>query len=193
MLSAMQGARSQHGHVLMEVMISVVILAVGLLGVAKLQASTRQLEMEAYQRAQAMIILQDMVARLTANGQAATCYAITTSASSPYLGTGGNPPGACGSGTISQSAKAVLDLNAWHQMLIGATEVDAGVNTGAMLGARGCISYNAATDQYTVTVVWQGLVQSAAPSAGLGCGMGQYTDDTQRRAVSAVVRIPTMT
>jgi type IV pilus assembly protein PilV len=176
----------------MEVMISVVILAVGLLGVAKLQASTRQLEMEAYQRAQAMIILQDMVARITANGQAASCYAITTGASSPYVGHGGNPPGACGNGTISQSAKAVTDLTAWHQMLIGAGEVDGGVNTGAMIGARGCISYDGGSDTYTVTVVWQGLMQTAAPSAGLGCGTGTYGDDSQRRAVSAVVRIPTL-
>ena len=181
------------GHVLIEVMASILILAVGLLGVAKLQASTRQLEMESYQRAQAIILLQDMVARLSSNnGNAAPCYAFTTGASSPYLGHGGNPPVGCGNGTISQTNKAAADLAAWHSMLLGAGEQDGGANTGAMIGARGCVNFNAATNDYTITVVWQGLVQTAAPSAGLGCAAGMFGDESQRRAVSAVVFIPNL-
>lgn len=183
----------QCGHVLMEVLISIVILAVGLLGVAKLQASTRQLEMEAYQRAQAMILLQDMVSRLSANSKAAACYAFTTGGDSPYVGNTGAPPAGCGFGTVTQSAKADADLAAWHQLLIGAAEIDGGANAGAMLGARGCVSYDAAADTYMVTVVWQGLVQTAAPSAGLSCANGLYGDESQRRAVSALVRIPPLT
>jgi len=181
------------GYVLLEVLISIIILAVGLLGVAKLQASTRQLEMESYQRAQAVILLQDMVARISANRASASCYAITDpAAGAPYLGTGAAAPTNCasGAGKALQQATAVADLAAWQALLVGSAEQDANSNTniGAMIGARGCVSYDAAADLYVVTVAWQGMVESAAPP-GLNCAANTYGTETQRRAVSAVVRI----
>lgn len=184
--------RDARGVVLFEVMISIVILAVGLLGLAKLQASTRQIEMESYQRAQAVILLQDMVGRLSANNKAAACYALTNPASgAPYLGYGGALPGNCGIGTIAQQTTALNDLTQWHQMLAGAAEADGAVQIGAMIGARGCIAFDAATNVYVVTVAWQGLFESSAPP-GLTCATGQYGSEPRRRAVSAVVRIATL-
>lgn len=184
--------RATRGVVLLEVMISIVILAVGLLGLAKLQASTRQIEMESYQRAQAVILLQDMVGRLSANNKAAACYALTDAASgAPFLGYGGALPANCGIGTIAQQTTANNDLNQWHQMLAGAAETDGDVQIGAMIGARGCIAFDAATNVYVVTVAWQGLFESSAPP-GLTCAAGQYGSEPRRRAVSAVVRIATL-
>lgn len=185
--------RDARGVVLLEVMIAIVILAVGLLGLAKLQASTRQIEMESYQRAQAVILLQDMVGRLSSNNKAAACYAITDAASgAPYVGDGGAPPANCGIGTLAQQTTALSDLNQWHQLLAGAAETDDGVQTGAMIGARGCIAYDAAANVYVVTVAWQGLLESSAP-AGLTCAAGLYGSEPRRRAVSAVIRIATLT
>lgn len=185
----MHGTR---GVVLLEVMISIVILAVGLLGLAKLQASTRQIEMESYQRTQAVILLQDMVGRLSANNKAAACYAFTDPASgAPYLGYGGTLPSNCGIGTIAQQSTALNDLTQWHQLLAGAAETDAGIQIGAMIGARGCIAFDAATNVYVITVAWQGLLESSAP-LGLTCATGLYGSEPRRRAVSAVVRIATL-
>lgn len=184
--------RAARGVVLFEVMISIVILAVGLLGLAKLQASTRQIEMESYQRAQAVILLQDMVGRLSANNKAAACYALTDLASgAPYLGYGGALPANCGIGTITQQNTAINDLTQWHQLLAGTAETDGGVQVGAMIGARGCIAFDAATNVYIVTVAWQGLLESSAPP-GLTCAAGLYGSEPRRRAVSAVVRIATL-
>lgn len=184
--------RRERGVILLEVMIAIVILAVGLLGLAKLQASTRQIEMESYQRSQAVILLQDMVGRLSSNSKAAACYALTDPASgAPYLGSGGTLPANCGIGTVAQQTTALNDLTQWHQMLAGAAETDGEVQTGAMIGARGCIAFDAATNVYVVTVAWQGMLESSAP-AGLTCAAGLYGSEPRRRAVSAIVRIATL-
>jgi type IV pilus assembly protein PilV len=190
---------SGRGFVLLEVLISIVILSVGLLGLAKLQGSTRQLQMESYQRAQAVVLLQDMVSRLSANSKAAGCYAISDITSgAPYLGSGGTVPTTCaaGTGTSAQQATATQDLTDWNDLLQGASEqetsgVNAGKMQGAMIDARGCVSYDATNNVYIVTVVWQGLMTTTAP-AKLNCGISTYPDDKARRAVSAVVLIPTL-
>jgi type IV pilus assembly protein PilV len=56
---------------MIEVLVSVVILLIALLGTAGLIARSGQSEMESYQRAQALTLLKDMVARINANRQAA--------------------------------------------------------------------------------------------------------------------------
>lgn len=179
----------ERGVVLFEVMLAIVILAVGLLGLAKLQASTRQLEMEAYQRSQAVILLQDMAGRLASNIEAAACYAITAADSgAPYFGYGATAPTSCGIGSSTQQTTAVRDMTQWHELLSGASETDDGVQVGAMIGARGCIAFNAVSNTYEITVVWQGLLESSAPP-GLNCATGLYGSEERRRAVSAFVRI----
>lgn len=192
---------SQRGFTLIEVLVAIVVLSIGLLGMAKLQVSSRQYEMESYQRAQAVILLQDMVNRLNANRSAASCYAITTdnTAGSPWLGTGYSGPPACTTGTTAQQTRAVNDMTEWNTLLNGQSEtITSGgstSNVGAMIGARGCVYYDSVNDQYIVTVAWQGLVHTSAPS-GLNCGKNQYggsSNDDSRRAISAVVKLATLT
>lgn len=186
---------STRGFVLLEVLISILILAFGLLGLAKLQASTRQLEMESYQRAQAVVLLQDMVSRLSANMKAAGCYAISDiNTGAPFLGTGATAPTTCaaGSGTTAQQQTAAQDLADWNNMLLGSSELGSSGKEGAMIGARGCVSYDSLNNVYVVAVVWQGLMATAPPK-GLSCATGQYQPtDNSRRAVSAVVRVATL-
>jgi type IV pilus assembly protein PilV len=86
----------------------------------------------------------------------------------------------------------------WNNLLLGSAEVEvsSGTNVGAMIGARGCVNYDATTEVagvagtgvYTVSVVWQGLASTFA--SGNTCGQGLYdAADTQRRVVTATVRI----
>jgi type IV pilus assembly protein PilV len=58
------------------------------------------------------------------------------------------------------------------------------------LGARGCISFDAATSTYTVSVAWQGMAATVAP--GIACGNDAYGQETQRRAVSVTFRPATL-
>ena len=186
--------QAQKGFTLIEALIAMVVLAIGLLGVAKLQSSTRQFEMESYQRAQAVILLQDMAGRLAANRAAAQCYAVTTNttAGSPWVGTGYSSTPACTVGTINQQNTAVADLTEWDRQLKGASETAGGTSVGAMIGARGCITYDATNDYYLISIAWQGLMQTGVP-AGLTCAKDQFGQDTQRRVVSTIVRFGVLT
>lgn len=184
---------AERGVVMLEVLISMIILAIGLLGLAKLQASTRQLEMESYQRAQAMVLLDNIVNRMGTNKVSISCYVTTNLATgTPWVGqTDGQLPASCAIGTATQQQSANNDLAQWQNLLNGSAESNGGNSAGAMIGARGCIAYDAANNQYIVTVVWQGLMETAVPNTN--CAQGLFGNDAQRRAVSATVRLATLT
>ncbi len=182
----------QAGVAMMESLMAMTILLVGLLGVVGLQAKTQTSHFEAYQRAQAMLLLDDMVNRIRANRYAADCYAVTGTGGVPYLGSNGtghrgNTDCTAIVGTTQTRAIAERGMADWNQLLQGAAETEGGANRGAMIGARGCVSYDAVTDRYTVVVAWQGMVPTFAPA--VDCANGLYGPDTRRRAVSTSFRI----
>jgi len=170
---------------MLEVLISMVIVLLGVLGLAGLIVRSNQAELESYQRVQATILLQDMVDRINANRKVATCY---SNGGAGMTLTGAAVTPACATGTAEQQARAIADLTAWNDLLGGSAEVAGTSKIGAMIGARGCINQIDATNNiYMVSVAWQGLATTAAP--GNICGTGQYTDEKLRRVVSATLRI----
>jgi len=170
-------------------LVTVVILLIGLLGMAVLLANSQKAETESYQRAQALVLLQDMATRINANRAVAQCYAITDAGQGvPFLGTESTilAP-ACGLGSPAAYTLAVQDLTDWNNLLLGATETLDGDSVGTLTGARGCVTRDAATETYTITVAWQGLVATEEPDEP--CGAGEYGGDGLRRVVSTVVQI----
>ncbi|MEK6708669.1 MAG: type IV pilus modification protein PilV [Pseudomonadota bacterium] len=173
------------GVSLIEILVTIVILAVGLLGLAGLQMRLQSSEVEAYQRTQASLLLEDMANRMGANRRNAVSYA--TGSASP-LGTGDSQPATCAGGGQG------FDTCQWSNALKGAAEQSGTNNVGAMIGARGCIE-NLGADQYQITVVWQGLTPLSAPASS--CGAGLYNgaagssciNELCRRAMSTLVRV----
>jgi type IV pilus assembly protein PilV len=184
-----EGTHHQRGFTLLEVLIAILVLLLGLLGMAGVQVRTTQAEFESYQRVQALVLLHDMVDRLQANRLRAACYALTTNvaAGSPFAGTGATLPG-CGTGTGADELVALADMSAWSAALQGATETQGTDKVGAMIGARGCVTADGA-DVYTVSIAWQGMSSTAAPPAALTCGTGLYGNEALRRVVSTTVRV----
>lgn len=179
------------GVSMIEVLVTVVILTVGLLGLAGLQMRLQSSELESYQRTHALILLEDMANRVAANRANAVDYVTGTGAP---LGTGDNQPANCAG--VGQD----FDACQWSNALKGAAEQSAAAdNIGAMIGARGCIEDLGTGDQYLITVVWQGLVPTTAPSSN--CGSGLYNDangggcvnELCRRTMSTIVRIADLT
>ncbi len=174
--------RRQSGSSMIEVLVTMVILLVGLLGLAGLQAQGLRSEMESYQRVHALILLQDMVGRINANRQVAPCY-VTTALNPTYLGTDAADAPVC-----AANAQATQDMDDWSALLAGAAETSGGARVGAMIGARGCIEPIAAG--YLVIVAWQGLGRTFANTdPNMTCGTGQYGEETQRRVVSLPITI----
>jgi type IV pilus assembly protein PilV len=187
----------QRGFTMLEVLVALLILLIGLLGLAGLLVTTQQGEVEAYQRKQATVLLQDMIDRLTANPKAAgafgQCYVFTDAASgAPALGTGYSGTFVCGAGSVSQQARGSADLQAWHNALLGTSEKKGTANVGAIIDARGCI-VSPSAGVYVVSVAWRGLQPTVAPPAAYTCGTGQYTDERVRRVISVTLRIANLT
>lgn len=167
----------ERGFTLLEVLVAMLIVAFGVLGYVGLQARTVVSTMEGYQRAQALVLLNDITQRINLNRTAAASYV-------------GNDIGATDPGTCPPTPVAARDLCRWAQLLRGAAEQQDGNKVGAITAARGCITA-VGTDQYRVSVVWQG-VQATGPSP-LACGTGAYADENLRRGVSTVIRIANLT
>lgn len=182
------------GFSLIEVLVTLVIVMIGLLGLLGTQVRSHQAELESYQRSQALILLSDFVARMNTNRKAARCYETSDpAAGSSYLGYGSTVTPSCTAwATAELQARAVADMTAWDASLKGASETLEGSSVGAMIGARGCVSYDAATDLYRISIAWQGMIDTADPTtvdAALTCGKDLYGPETRRRIVSTTLRI----
>ncbi len=175
---------------MVEVLVTLVILAFGLLGVAGLQTKIGVAEMESYQRAQALVALTQMTERISANSTQAAAYV-----SNNAVGTGDAQPLDC-SGIAPGTNR---DLCEWSNTLKGTTETSGAANTGGLTGGRGCITQIQAPNPalgvcsagiYQVSVAWQGLAPTATPV--LACAAGQYgANDAYRRVIAATVYVPT--
>lgn len=190
----------QTGTSLLEVLVSIVIVALGLLGLAGLQAKMQVADLEAYQRTQAIMLMEDMASRVTAyaNGkQSTTDYFATALNTKITLGTGGSQPSDCT--TLISPTRPKMDDCEWENSLKGAAEVQGTNKLGAMIGARGCLQKIGTilagnASQIVVTVAWQGMSPTVAPPAAETCGKDSYNancpsgDDRCRRVVSTIVQ-----
>lgn len=172
---------------MIEVLVTMVIIAFGLLGLAGLQMRMQASEMESYQRSQALLLLNDMANRIASNRAMAPSY-VTASA----VGAGND----CAV-DFSGASLTDVDKREWCNALQGAGETSGATKAGAMIGGRGCVEVNG--DDYMVTVAWQGLTPIAKPPASVSCGAGAYNgtsgscvQDLCRRVVTTVVRIATL-
>ena len=165
----------------MEVLVTFLLVAIGLLGLSALQTTTISDQFEALQRLQATNVLDDMASRLSANPGGVKSGAYTVNSGAVYGAQTLQTAATCSS-SVSLPA---LDLCEWNRALIGASVLQGGVGQAAPLNARGCIEVgpNSGSGEVVirVAVAWQGLVPSAAPS--ITCGSGVYGDDRYRRVL----------
>jgi len=177
--------RRQSGATLIEILVAILILMFGLLGLVGVMVQSQRAQLEAFQREQALLVAQDMVARIRANKQVIGCYVLAT-----YLGVDKTTPPAsstCASGTTAQKARFAQDMTEWLAMLQGSSETIGSNNVGGIPDARGCVTKDATSGIYQVSVAWQGSVTTTAPPPGIACGLNSYGTDTARRAVSLTV------
>ncbi|WP_332671271.1 type IV pilus modification protein PilV [Aromatoleum sp.] len=184
---------NQSGFSLLEVLVSIVILAIGLLGLAGLQTKANVVEMEAYQRSVALMLVQDMANRVAAGREYIADF---NAASLTPFGVGNAQPAGC-----AGKAEAQLQLCEWSDALKGVAEKTSAGSIGAPLDMRGClIAVTPPTEdalaEYFVVGVWQGLTPTASPpenTPGDRCADAVAYGDGLRRAVVTRVLIPKLT
>lgn len=175
------------GSSMLEVLVTIIILTFGMLGLAGFQLRVHTAELESYQRAQALMLLNDMTERINANRVNAATYV-----NANVIGTGDNQPASCS----ALAAGVAKDTCEWSNALKGSAETLGGASIGAMIGARGCITLITAANSaagvctpgvYEVAVAWQGIDATVAPNKT--CGQNLYGTDAMRRLVATQITV----
>jgi type IV pilus assembly protein PilV len=123
------GRSRSRGVTLVEILVTVVITSVGLLGVAALQLSTLRNNFDSTIRTQASVFAADIVDRMRANRIAALAgqYNIAITAAAP----------------TTPANRAQFDLFEWKAAV-----------AGQLPSGRGSIAFDAATNVATVVIDW---------------------------------------
>jgi type IV pilus assembly protein PilV len=119
--------RRDSGFSIIEVLVALLVLAIGLLGLAALQAQGLRFNHDAYVRTQATHVAYDIIDRMRANRANVAGY------------TAGDPGTACDPTVASVN----MDLSCWYDSL-----------AAALPGGDGVISANATANFYDVTIRW---------------------------------------
>ena len=185
---------NERGASMIEVLATLFMLTVGLMGHLGIHSELHKSSVESYQRTQAIVLMNNMIERMNANRYSGPCYAISTGSGSNFLGTQASEKLieniTCeGWGDADTQAIAKNDLLEWDGFLKGMSAVDGnGQMVGAMLGARGCITLDSSTtpETYTITIAWQGLTDSLGSDNS--CALGLFGTNTKRRVLSTTVQ-----
>jgi type IV pilus assembly protein PilV len=192
----------QNGFSMLEVLITLFIIMLGILGLIGLQARMHTASFESYQRVQALNLVNFIVDTMQVNRSTAQCFNFTANANgTPFVGVGGTMPAGCAISSAAANTMADAAITEWDGLLNGASETNAAAaQVGAIIGARGCVSYDATTELlnpisgaaltgtgvFTVTVAWQGRTETVVPA--VSCGNNLYGNETLRRALSIQFR-----
>lgn len=101
--------RSQAGFSLLEVMISVVVLSVGLLGMALLQSTSLRATQATNERSQATMLVSEMMDMVRSNRRQASLYGLVRE--NNFFGNGRD--GICVAGAAAPAQRWAADRNEW--------------------------------------------------------------------------------
>lgn len=189
---------------MLEVMIAVLILAIGLLGVAGLQVTSKRSNYEAIQRTTATMLIRDLIERMRANPEQLDTYTNTGAGRtfSPSAGITTAVTVCFGAAADCDNATlATYDLYEWERALAGVTETNnAGTsNVGGLALPTACITgvslATANSGTVTVAIAWRGLMKfpdQAAPGKN-ACGndSGLYDDVANDDVYRRVIKVET--
>ena len=181
--------RREGGFTLLEVMIALLVFAIGMLTTASLQLEAKRANYESLQRTTASQLAFDMLERIRANTGAMVTY---VGGGELVLGggtRGAEPAPKCDSVADACTATdvALVDLWQWEQLVDGATETSAGAATGGLVSPTACIRGPGAAGTYTVAIAWRGVNELQDPIADpCGNGTGRYGADNELRRVMVV-------
>ena len=208
--------RRQSGISMLEVLISVFVVAIGLLGIAALQFMSKRSNFEAVQRTTATLLAHDIIERMRANPSQLLDYA--GDAATPITPLGGptatrtQPATDCTASACTPFQLSQYDLWEWETALNGLSDEDTAskTGTGGLVAPTACIITETAagmldrSGKYTVAIAWRGATQMANPVGPKGaeipfaCGesSGKYdgedgSTDTHRRVLVVSTYIST--
>lgn len=139
------------GFSMIEVLVTLFILSVGLLGVAGLQATSLRFNQNSYYKSQAVVLATDIVDRIRANKTGADTnlyigFLADTSISSLTKD--------CFNVTCTTAEMALYDIEAWALTL-----------QSVLPAGQGRVVGNSVTNVYSITIMWDGARNGATGTA----------------------------
>ena len=135
------------GFTLIEVLVSVLVLSIGMLGIASLQATSLRHNSDSSMQTRASYIASDMADRIRANSSVAASY-VGNYVAAPF----GPDNGSCEATTCGTAQMLANDVAEWNTQL---TELPAGQGTITL-----------AAGLYTITVLWD---EARTGAVGTNC------------------------
>ncbi len=149
--------RGQRGDTMIEVLVTIIILAVGILGTAALQVTTLKNLSSSHSASVAAILAEDFSERMRANP--------TEALNNAYVH--GAAPGAfpdCVADACTMAQLATYDVGSWWQQV-----------TAVLPSGTGQVTRNAGTNTFVLTVRWD---DDRSGSTGVNCPT-QSTNDLE--------------
>jgi type IV pilus assembly protein PilV len=154
------------GFTIIEVLIAVLVLSLGLLGLAGLQATSLKASTSAAARGQATLLAYDIIDRMRANRDVALAGTYDNTAGTAPTGAGTD----CQAADCDEDAMAAYDLNQWKCLLGSwkshATCTAMGITRGLLPDGDGEVEVTG--NKVTVTVSWSETRWSDSNSDGTG-------------------------
>ena len=141
---------------LIEVMVAVVVLAVGLLGMASLMVTSMQSTQSAYYRSQASLLVSDLLERMRGNRDSnGDSRAVGTDDYVTTLTSTSTCPAAPSCTSCSPEEQAGVDMHTW------CTDLKAGIPSG------GAVVTRSGSNQYRIEINWQETYTSSGATQNL--------------------------
>jgi type IV pilus assembly protein PilV len=127
------------GFSLIEALVAILVLSVGLLGLAGLQTVSLKYNQQSYQKSQAIYLAYDIADRMRANpaATAAGLYDITAAAAPPAIATD------CTTALCNSTDMATYDKNKWKTSI-----------ANLLASGTGSVATTGGTTRRTVTLTW---------------------------------------
>lgn len=187
---------------MIEVLVAVLITAIGVLAIAALQLTSKHANFETGQRTAAIQLANDLIERMRSNAAELATY--TNGATGTTLsGAMAAPNPDCAAATCTDAQLAAYDLYQWDQTLLGVTELLGVTNSGGLASAMGCVVQGVAPNFVTVAIAWRGRTALTNPgidpeidnpaggNGGCGADSGLYDNNAGDDAFRQVLVVRT--
>ncbi|MBB1363743.1 type IV pilus modification protein PilV [Shewanella sp. SR44-4] len=144
----------RNGFSLIEVMVSLVILVIGLIGIFNLHIMSKQGSFESFQQTQASYFANDIINRMRLNVSELSNYG--SSSGTHYSGESLTKPTECsGVYRCSNTELRAWDLYEWQSAFIGDSEVDSDGSIGGLPSPTACVYVN--SNDVVIVMTWKSV------------------------------------
>ena len=178
----------QQAFTLIEVLVSLVILVVGLVGIFNLQLIAKRSSFESFQQTHAALLANDMISRIKLNPAQISSYSGTYYGTDDAIPTSPDP--ACDLATTHSPMctpvqTLIWDRYQWQRLLSGSYETKGDNNVGGLDSAVACIQANT-NGEVLLVMTWRGINRRSDGAAKQDAFVQGCGDSHLRRRVYIV-------